>query len=112
MQQGCYTFGNLLGDEDYNGDSSDGSAEPVFTIRVDTPNGLTASPVDQGGDDAVDSDNGAGELAQPVMGGVDDSNDFGFYDRGSISGNVSEDIDRDGTIEGPLSGVTVNLYAG
>ena len=110
---GMYTFGNLLGDEDYNGDSSDGSAEPVFTIRVDTPNGLTASPVDQGGDDAVDSDNGAGELAQPVMGGVDDSNDFGFYQisLGSISGNVSSDMDLDGSGQpDPLVGVILSLY--
>lgn len=107
---GLYRFSNLLGDENYNGDAGDGSDEPVLTIRVDTPAGLIASPVDQGGDDTIDSDNGQGELAEPVMGGIDDTNDFGFYDLGSISGNVSEDIDRDGTLEGPLQNVTVILY--
>ena len=108
---GLYTFANLLGDEDYNGDATDGSDEPVLTIRVVTPGGLVSSPVDRGSDDSVDSDNGQGELAQPVMGGIDNSNDFGFYDLGSISGSVSEDIDRDGTIEGPLENVIVILYA-
>ena len=107
---GLYSFTNLLGDEDYNGYGTDGSDEPLLTITVAAPGGLVSSPADQGGDDAVDSDNGQGELAEPVMGGMDASNDFGFYDLGSISGNVSEDIDRDGTVEGPLAGVTVILY--
>ena len=108
---GLYSFDNLLGDEDYNGDLNDGSDEPVLMIRVDAPNGLITSPMNQGSDEAIDSDNPQGELAQPVMGDIDDSNDFGFYDLGSISGNVSEDIDRDGTVEGPLESVTVTLYA-
>ena len=109
--QGEYSFNNLLGDEDFNGDATDGSDEPVFTITVATPSGLSASPANQGNDEAIDSDNGQGELALPVMGGIDDTNDFGFYDLGSISGQVNEDIDRDGTVEGPLENVIVILYA-
>ena len=108
---GVYSFTNLLADEDYNGDTSDGSDEPVYTVTVDTPAGLTVSPIDQGSDEALDADNPAGEVAEPTPGRIDDSNDFGFYDLGSISGNVSEDTDRDGTLEGPLENVTVYLFA-
>ncbi len=105
---GIYSFDNLLADEDYDGDGS--SDEPVFTITVTTPTGLVSSPIDVGSDDNIDSDNPAGELADTIPGQNDDSNDFGYYDLGSISGNVSEDTDRDGTIDGPLPGVTVELF--
>ena len=106
---GLYSFDNLLADEDYNGDTSDGSDEPTLIIRVETPSGLLVSPQDQGSDETIDSDNGSGELAQPVMGGIDDTNDFGFYQTsfGSISGNVSSDTN--GQIN-PLAGVTLSLY--
>ncbi len=108
---GIYTFANLLADEDYNGDVTDGSDEPTFTVTAVAPDGLVSSPIDQGGDDSLDSDNPDGELADPLPSQTDDTNDFGYYDLGSISGNVSEDTDRDGTIDGPLEGVTVELFA-
>ena len=107
---GIYVFDNLLADESFNGDTSDGSTEPTFTITVTAPDGLVSSPIDVGSDEAIDSDNPAGELGETVPGGFDDTNDFGYYDNGLISGNVSEDTDRDGTIDGPLENVTVNLY--
>ena len=113
---GLYSFDNLLADEDYNGDTSDGSTEPVFTLTAVSPNSeLTFSPVDNVSDDSIDSDDPNGELAETAPGGNDDTNDFGLFDLGSITGNVSEDTDRDGVIEpgdgeGPLSGVTINLY--
>ncbi len=107
---GLYVFDNLLADENYNGDSSDGSQEPIFTITVEDPAGLTASPADVGNDEAIDSDNPAGELGETIPGGFDDTNDFGYYDLGSISGNVGEDTDRDGTVDVLLNNVTINLY--
>ena len=106
---GLYSFDNLLADEDYNGDASDGSDEPILTIKLETPAGFLVSPSNQGNDDTIDSDNGQGELALPVMGGIDDTNDFGFFQStlGSISGNVSSDIN--GQVD-PLAGVTLSLY--
>ena len=106
---GFYSFDNLLADEDYNGNTADGSDEPILIIKVETPAALLVSPQDQGSDDSIDSDNGQGELAQPVMGGIDDTNDFGFYQAslGTISGNVSSDIN--GQVD-PIAGVTLSLY--
>ena len=115
---GLYSFDNLLADEDYNGDPSDGSPEPVFTLMVATPQTgdgtpMRMSPINQGGDDEVDSDNPASEVAHPVQGRVDNSNDFGYYGLGSISGNVSEDINRNGIVDpedGPLPNIVITVY--
>ena len=86
---GMYEFVNLLADEDYNGDESDGSDEPVYSISVESPSGLLGSPVDQGNDESLDADNPNGELANPIPGRIDDTNDFGFY-RATI-GSISAD---------------------
>ena len=107
---GIYNFANLLADESYNGDSSDGSDEPVYTLTIIPPAGLVGSPIDVGTDDNIDADNPNGELGDAIPGGSDKSNDFGLFDKGSISGNVSEDLDRDGTVDGPLFNVTVELF--
>ena len=111
---GLYSFNNLLASENYNGDPTDGSDEPVMTIMAAKPSGLIASPVDQSSDDTIDSDNSLDELAEPVMGANDKTNDFGFTgvtQSGSISGNVSSDLDVDGNGQpDPLAGVTLSLY--
>ena len=81
-ENGFYSFENLLLDEDYNGDGTygDGGTEPQYEITVATPTGYMVSPSNQGGDDAIDSDDGiAGEQTQPEMGADDPTNDFGFF---------------------------------
>ncbi len=81
-ENGFYSFDNLLLDEDYDGVGTYGfgGSEPQYAITVDTPDGYLPSPINQGGDDAVDSDDGvAGEQTQPIMGEEDETNDFGFY---------------------------------
>ena len=81
---GLYSFGNLLLDEDFNGVGTYGSGgtEPMFVITVTAPEDNEPSPSNQGGDDAVDSDDGiVGEQTQPAMGNTDATNDFGYYGR-------------------------------
>ncbi len=71
---GAYSFPNLLLDEQFNGDGV--GAEPTYVISAAvTPTGYTASPIDQGFDDALDSDDHAGVAAQPVQGVTDTTND-------------------------------------
>jgi hypothetical protein len=81
-EHGWYSFGNLLQDEDYDGVGTFGSggSDPKFMITAATPSGYVTSPFDAGTDDTIDADNStAGEQTQPVKGGSDPTNDFGFY---------------------------------
>ncbi|NLH74729.1 MAG: DUF11 domain-containing protein [Verrucomicrobia bacterium] len=73
--QGYYTFDNLLLDEDYDGV---GSGEPTFSISVATPTGGTPSPINQGSDDTIDSDDHTGQPAAVVKGTFNDTYDFGY----------------------------------
>ena len=101
---GWYSFGNLLLDEDYNGDGT--GPEPQFEIRVTDPPGLTRTPINQGADDTLDSDDHDGVLAQPIKGQTDtnrsnDANpiasyDFGYGPLGAIGNYVWVDEDSDG----------------
>lgn len=67
---GWYSFGNLLQDEDYNGDGN--GPEPVYTISVDITQpalaGWNVTHLNQGGNDQTDADNPAGVVAQAVQG--------------------------------------------
>lgn len=69
---GYYSFGNLLQDEDYNGDGS--GSEPTFSISIDTSQpALSGSPYPTlinapGSNQFNDSNNPAGTPAQPVQG--------------------------------------------
>ena len=128
---GYYSFGNLLLDEDQNGDAL--GAEPIHTIMVD-PNqpalvNYTESVVDvnNNGSDKLDSDEHSGVLAQPVQGQTDTSAkepatnegtiasyDFGYYAPVSLGDYVWLDKDGDGqqdSNEPGLAGVTVTLRA-
>jgi hypothetical protein len=73
---GYYSFGNLLLDESFN--ASGGAGQPTYTILVATPNGYIPTQVDQGFNDAIDSDNHAGVVAIVVQGQVNNTYDFGF----------------------------------
>jgi hypothetical protein len=73
---GFYSFGNLLLDEDYR--ESSGTNQPAFVISVTTPTGFTTSPINQGGNPEVDSNNHAGAPATAVQGQTDDTYDFGY----------------------------------
>ncbi|MBN1811400.1 MAG: carboxypeptidase regulatory-like domain-containing protein [Anaerolineae bacterium] len=72
-ENGYYSFGNLLLDEDYSGDGV--GSEPSYTISF-ADYGLTPSPTGQGTPD-TDS-NGASTSAAPVQGQTDNSYDGGF----------------------------------
>ena len=122
---GFYSFGNLLIDEDYNGDGS--GAEPSYEISVDQTSAvnmvslvdLIPTFIQAGANTQVDSNDPAGSAAQPVQGQSDvsfanDSDpaagiDFGFQQGGSITGNVSQDTNFDGNGDTDLVGVTVDL---
>lgn len=88
---GAYNFGNLLLDEDFDGA---GGGEPVYTISVATPPGMSASPEAlTGNDDQVDGDSdGAAETVTVLQGETDNSYDFGFNgnrDMGDLPENIS-----------------------
>ena len=126
---GFYSFGNLLLDEDYNGDGS--GAEPSYEISIDTAStvnapilgGSTPTLIDQGSD-FLDSDDPAGATGQPIQGDTDvpltnttagnAAIDFGFIvpQVGSIGDFVWNDANGDGIQdagEEGINGTTVNL---
>jgi large repetitive protein len=103
---GAYSFGNLLLDENHNGD---GSGEPTYVVRVVSYPGI-ASPTGAGGDPALDSNNPAGTTAAVVQGSVVNTYDFGFYNLyGSIAGTIRIDADGDNDGDTAQSGVVVEL---
>lgn len=72
---GSYSFGGLYADENFGGL---GVSAPTFTVSVDLPAGLTASPANQGGDDALDSE-GTSVKAVFYQGVTDNTYDIGLY---------------------------------
>lgn len=103
---GAYSFGNLLLDEDHNGE---GAGEPTYIVRVVSYPGI-ASPTGAGGDPALDSNNPAGTTAAVVQGSVVNTYDFGFYNLyGSIAGTIRIDTGGDNVGDTAQSGVTVEL---
>ena len=126
---GFYSFGNLLLDEDYNGDGA--GAEPTYEISIDTASTVNAPILGSAtptlldvGSDLLDSDDPAGAAGQPIQGQTDvpltnttDANaavDFGFVvpQVGSIGDFVWNDADGDGiqdVDEVGINGTTVNL---
>ncbi len=101
---GWYAFGNLLLDEDHNGDGV--GAEPSFSIVVDAVEGLAPTTADVGSDDTIDSDAHTGVMAQPIQGQTNTlrandaaaiaSYDFGFVEPGAIGNYIWADEDSDG----------------
>ena len=89
-----------------------------YSVGIELPAGYISSPLDQGGDDAKDSDidPATGETAtiNLTAGENDDSVDAGLVPTGSIGDMVWEDTDGDG-IQDPgetsgIPGVIVTLY--
>ena len=81
VEQGWYSFGNLLQDEDYNGLGTYGT-EPTYSITVAMPAGYSyASPAGVGGDRTVDSglDSETLETVWTTQGSVNLIYDFGFH---------------------------------
>jgi hypothetical protein len=75
-ENGRYSFGNLLLDEDYDGAGED---EPSFVLSATPPPGFPyPTEFDEGADDELDADNYHGVAASLVMGTVDESYDFGW----------------------------------
>ena len=89
---GAYSFGNLLLDEDQNVGSSAGGT-PTYEVGVGILPGTSRSPESaSGNDDQDDGDSdGASEIATMAQGEVDPSYDFGFL--GSVDlGDLPDDI--------------------
>ena len=96
---GGYTFGNLLFDEDYDGDAltNPSAGEPVYVVTVTTPAGYAPALSDVGGNDSIDSDDGAaGETTLPQTGTPVENVDFGFYEEAEISGHLYDDVNGNG----------------
>jgi len=100
---GAYAFTNLV----------PGS----YFVGFSTPAGGIPSPVNQGGDDTIDSDASTiTGYTMPVIlaaGGSNNTLDAGFYFPGSIGDFVWSDVDYDGIQDGGevgIPGVTVVLY--
>ncbi|NNM30440.1 MAG: hypothetical protein HKO57_13040, partial [Akkermansiaceae bacterium] len=87
-----------------------------YVVEFVKPGGYAASPQDQGGDDAADSDAAPadGRTATIALGSNQTVTnvDAGFFDPGTISDFVWNDLNGDGVQDGGepgLDGVTVNL---
>ncbi len=123
---GVYSFDNLLADEDYNGNTGDGSTEPTYTVSVDMTqdaligyastedgSGATAdSSETQGSGVDGDADMVSGTSAYPEQGTTDDTNDFGVQSVVQLGDFVWEDVDGDGIQdagEPGIAGVVVTL---
>jgi hypothetical protein len=107
---GAYAFTNLLADEDFNGTGTPGVDTPAYLITVETPAGSVASPIEEGSDPLVDSNDPAGTDASVLQNQDDvapDPNpadeplnagyDFGFYSGSSARAcdvDGDDDIDR------------------
>lgn len=108
---GYYSFDNLLLDEDLDGA---GAGEPTFVVSVATaPNGYAATLANQGGNDAVDSDDPAGVTAAVIEGTTDNTYDFGYVPAATIGNSVWLDENGDGRQDAGEAGipnVTVELW--
>ncbi len=90
-----------------------------YRVEFVAPAGLSISPVDQGGDDNLDSDANPGTGQTPFItlssGGSDSTFDAGMYQPASIGDFVWVDSDADGVQDGGevgLDAVVVNLLDG
>ncbi|MEL6140971.1 MAG: SdrD B-like domain-containing protein, partial [Bacteroidota bacterium] len=87
----------------------------TYQVEFVTPAGLTPSPADQGGDDALDSDALAGGVTAPITLSSGEDNptiDAGYFETASLGDFVWLDTDADGIQdfgEPGIEGVTVNL---
>ncbi|MBU1865641.1 MAG: carboxypeptidase regulatory-like domain-containing protein [Actinobacteria bacterium] len=88
----------------------------AYHIEIDLPDGLVASPRNQGSDDDADSDiDAAGVMASTTLDSHEDDPgwDAGLYRGASIGDFVWEDLDADG-VQDPgeegIGGITVRLF--
>ncbi|MEE4311778.1 MAG: SdrD B-like domain-containing protein [candidate division KSB1 bacterium] len=103
---GAYSFTNLVPGDYY--------------VEFVPPAGYETSPLDAGGDDAVDSDadpnnNHRSHLVNLESGENDPTIDAGFYQLASLGDYVWDDVNRNGIQEqgeNPIESVTVNLLDG
>ncbi|MCO6457238.1 MAG: carboxypeptidase regulatory-like domain-containing protein, partial [Pirellulaceae bacterium] len=111
---GAYSFGNLLSDESFDGFGTPGIDEPMYVISVGTPPGRIPTLLNQGMNDAVDSEDPAGATAFPLQGQTNNTYDFGFVKPAVIGNRVWLDEDGDGVQdagEDGIAGAIVELYA-
>ena len=105
VEQGWYSFGNLLLDEDFSGDGS--TSEPSYTLRVVDSNydaggaleGMWQTNLWRGGNTNLDADFPTGTAGQPIRGTTDTSAtnitsaetsiDFGFVPVGTTPVNLA-----------------------
>ncbi len=107
--EGLYSFDNLLLDENYISSSGTATAatnQPAYVISVATPAGYAPTLLNQGGDDAVDSDDPAGQPVAVDQGQFNDTVDFGFVIQpGSIGNRVWLDENGDGVQDAGEAGI-------
>ena len=82
-----------------------GATEPTFVLTVATPSGYVPSPIDQGGNDNLDSDNPTGQSVTLVQGTANNQYDFGFMPIAnlSLSKTVTLLTDNDGSGVGNIT---------
>ncbi|MEM9120883.1 MAG: SdrD B-like domain-containing protein [Cyanobacteria bacterium P01_F01_bin.56] len=87
-----------------------------YKVQFETPDGFDmASPANQGGDDAVDSDGPISDVVSLDPGEEDPTIDAGFFKKAALGDKVFFDDDRDGIQdagEAGVAGVTVTLTGG
>jgi uncharacterized repeat protein (TIGR01451 family) len=109
---GNYSFNNLLADDSYTGDVNDNPNQPIYSLAVGSlGSGFVSSykgiadttGIGNGIDD--NSDNNLGEIAFPIKGGSDFTNDFGFTPSAVIGDRVWLDLDSDGIQDANEDGI-------
>ena len=114
VERGWYNFGNLLLDEDHNGDGA--GSEPTYVITMDTNQAaltaMTPTLVNAGGDDSKDADDPVNGVTADATQGQTDTvqqndpttepvqayNDFGVYcdsDWGDLPGDQNYPVTKE-----------------
>lgn len=114
---GHYSFDNLLADDSYQKAGSPGNGtDPSYSISVGSvATGFTSTY--DGVPDAAgfamgtnnNSDNTDGEIAYPVKGAAELTNDFGFVPGATIGNRVWLDLDSDGIQDANEDGIANSL---
>ncbi|HND52737.1 MAG TPA: SdrD B-like domain-containing protein, partial [Pirellulaceae bacterium] len=109
---GFYAFSGLLADENYNGDTGDGSSEPTYFVQLAIPQGYSPSPPYRGGNTALDSEPAQGSFVSVLEGQTNSTIDFGLRPHGTIGDIVWLDENANGVQdvgESGIPGLTVTL---
>jgi fimbrial isopeptide formation D2 family protein/uncharacterized repeat protein (TIGR01451 family) len=110
---GNYRFDGLLGDENYDGvgTAGTGGVEPEYKLSIAVPTSYLASPANQGGDPALDSETAAGTAVTATLGTTITTYDFGVYPTlGNIEGYVYDDTNSNGSYDAGEGTPSVDVF--